>query len=132
MPARPVSPSSHAFLKKRLRTRRPRADDRRVLSRILATLVCAIVVALPQSVGATPRTHKIFAGAPGGQNASQYGARRGAPRAAAAAAPVRDALLPPAGKVFTGVAMGDSLGDFIAHVGRRPAVWEQFVSWRHN
>ena len=38
-------------------------------------------------------------------------------------------LLPPKGKVFTGVAMGYSLGDFIRRTGHTPSVWEQFVSF---
>lgn len=38
-------------------------------------------------------------------------------------------LLPPKGKVFTGVAMGYELGDFTRRVGRAPQVWEQFVAW---
>jgi hypothetical protein len=38
-------------------------------------------------------------------------------------------LLPPAGKVFTGVAMGYDLSDFVRRTGHRPAVWEQFVSF---
>ena len=36
---------------------------------------------------------------------------------------------PPPGQVFTGVAMGSSLGDFIARTGKRPAIWENFVAW---
>lgn len=39
-----------------------------------------------------------------------------------------DALLPARGKVLTGVAMGDSITDFTRRVGRRPSVWEHFVS----
>src|SRR3954469_17217070 len=35
---------------------------------------------------------------------------------------------PPAGKVFTGVAMGYDLSDFTHRTGHRPAVWEQFVT----
>jgi hypothetical protein len=54
------------------------------------------------------------------------------PYAAHAAAPAPDPLLPPSGKVFTGVAMGSSLDDFVHRTGRSPAVWEQFVSWNHN
>jgi len=38
-------------------------------------------------------------------------------------------LLPPSGKVFTGVAMGYELGDFIRRTGHKPSVWEQFVSF---
>ena len=38
-----------------------------------------------------------------------------------------DALLPPQGKVLTGVAMGYELGDFTSRTGRKPAVWEQFL-----
>jgi hypothetical protein len=38
-------------------------------------------------------------------------------------------LLPPPGKVFTGVAMGYELSDFVRRVGHKPAVWEQFVSF---
>src|SRR4051794_3353635 len=41
-------------------------------------------------------------------------------------------LLPPKGKVFTGVAMGTDLGDFTHRIGHRPAVWEQFVAWNRN
>src|SRR3954471_539255 len=41
-------------------------------------------------------------------------------------------LLPPRGKVFTGVAMGYELSDFQRRTGRRPAVWEQFVAWGHS
>src|SRR4051794_12414733 len=37
-------------------------------------------------------------------------------------------LLPPKGKVFTGVAMGYSLTDFVDRVGHKPAVWGQFVA----
>ena len=105
-----------------------------MLARILPTLVCAIVVALPQSAGAAavPRAPKIFAGVTGGQNTTQYAARTAGSRATAAAAAPRDALLPPAGEVFTGVAMGDSLSDFVARTGRSPAVWEQFVAFNHN
>lgn len=103
-------------------------------ARILPTLVCAIVVALPQSAGAaaSPGAPRIFAGVTGGQNTTQYAARTGPPRAAAASVSAPGALLPPAGEVFTGVAMGDSLGDFVRRTGRAPAVWEQFVSWNHN
>ena len=38
-------------------------------------------------------------------------------------------LLPPKGKVFTGVAMGYELSDFTRRTGRKPAVWEQFISF---
>lgn len=41
-------------------------------------------------------------------------------------------LLPPPGKIFTGVAMGGELRDFTRRTGRRPAVWEQFVTWNQN
>jgi hypothetical protein len=41
-------------------------------------------------------------------------------------------LLPPAGKVFTGVAMGYDLSDFVHRTGHKPAVWEQFISWNHS
>ena len=37
--------------------------------------------------------------------------------------------LPPDGKVFTGVAMGDELSDFERRTGKRPEVWGQFVAW---
>jgi hypothetical protein len=37
--------------------------------------------------------------------------------------------LPPHGKVFTGVAMGYDLSDFLRRTGHRPAVWEQFVAF---
>lgn len=37
--------------------------------------------------------------------------------------------LPPSGKVFTGVAMGSDLSDFVRRTGHRPAVWEQFVAF---
>ena len=40
--------------------------------------------------------------------------------------------LPPQGKVFTGVAMGYGLSDFLQRSGHRPAVWEQFVSFDHG
>jgi hypothetical protein len=40
-----------------------------------------------------------------------------------------DALLPPKGKVFAGVAMGEELSDFTRRSGRKPAVWEQFVAF---
>jgi hypothetical protein len=42
------------------------------------------------------------------------------------------ALLPPAGKVFTGVAMGYDLSDFVHRTGHKPAVWEQFIAWNHS
>lgn len=38
-------------------------------------------------------------------------------------------LPPPAGKVFTGVAMGSELSDYVERTGRAPQVWEQFVAW---
>src|SRR4051794_304250 len=38
-------------------------------------------------------------------------------------------LLPPSGKVFTGVAMGYTLSDFTHRTGHKPSVWEQFVSF---
>src|SRR3954447_22306173 len=41
-------------------------------------------------------------------------------------------LLPPAGKVFTGVAMGYDLSDFVHRIGHKPAVWEQFVAFDHS
>src|SRR3954471_1966059 len=41
-------------------------------------------------------------------------------------------LLPPKGKVFTGVAMGYDLSDFKRRTGHKPAVWEQFVRWGHS
>jgi len=41
-------------------------------------------------------------------------------------------LLPPAGKVFTGVAMGYDLSDFVRRSGHRPAVWEQFIAFDHS
>ena len=37
--------------------------------------------------------------------------------------------LPPAGKVLHGVASGADLSDFTARVGRRPAVWQQWLMW---
>jgi hypothetical protein len=37
--------------------------------------------------------------------------------------------LPPEGKVFTGVAMGYELGDFIRRTGQAPSVWEHFVAF---
>lgn len=39
-------------------------------------------------------------------------------------------LLPPAGKVLTGVAMGSDLSDFTRRTGSTPDVWEQFVAWQ--
>jgi hypothetical protein len=41
------------------------------------------------------------------------------------------ALLPPQGKVFTGVAMGDELEDFTRRTGQQPQIWQQFVAWNH-
>ncbi|MCW2968412.1 MAG: hypothetical protein JWM71_2184 [Solirubrobacteraceae bacterium] len=41
-------------------------------------------------------------------------------------------LLPPSGKIFTGVAMGSSLTDFEHRTGQKPQVWEQFVAWNHS
>src|SRR3954454_22590166 len=41
-------------------------------------------------------------------------------------------LLPPHGKVFTGVAMGYNIADFQRRTGHRPAVWEQFIAWGHS
>lgn len=38
-------------------------------------------------------------------------------------------LLPPAGKVFSGVASGDDISDFTARTGRHPAVWEHWIQW---
>src|SRR4051812_41667776 len=46
-----------------------------------------------------------------------------APRANAAT----DPLLPPRGKIFSGVAMGTELADFTRRTKRRPDVWEHFV-----
>lgn len=63
--------------------------------RILAALLGAIALAIPQGAGAVT-------------------------------------LLPPPGRVFTGVAMGDEIADFARRTGRRPAVWEQFVAWRQS
>ena len=34
--------------------------------------------------------------------------------------------------MFTGVAMGYGLSDFLQRSGHRPAVWEQFVSFGHQ
>ncbi len=48
---------------------------------------------------------------------------------AAPAAASADALLPPAGKVFHGVASGDSIGDFQGRTGRHPAVWQHWIRW---
>ena len=45
-----------------------------------------------------------------------------------ASAPART-FAPPAGKVFTGVAMGYDLQDFTRRTHHRPAVWEQFVTF---
>src|SRR3712207_3698223 len=93
MPARPVRPSEYALCQKRLIPRRARADVLLVLSRIVAALVCAIVLlAIPQSASA-------------------------------------GALLPPDGKVFTGVAMGSDIEDFTRRSGQAPHVWQQFVAW---
>src|SRR3954453_3881780 len=52
-----------------------------------------------------------------------------APSAHAAAA---DPLLPPAGKIFSGVAAGDNFSDFRRRTGRRPDVWQQFVQIHEN
>jgi hypothetical protein len=41
-------------------------------------------------------------------------------------------LLPPDGKVLTGVAMGYDVADFTRRTGHRPAVWEQFIAWGHS
>lgn len=38
-------------------------------------------------------------------------------------------LLPPEGRVFSGVAMGSDVSDFTRRTGRAPAVWEQFVAF---
>ncbi|MFL5845426.1 MAG: hypothetical protein ACJ762_12080 [Solirubrobacteraceae bacterium] len=38
-------------------------------------------------------------------------------------------LLPPAGKVFAGVAMGYDVADFTRRTGHKPAVWEQFIAF---
>lgn len=38
-------------------------------------------------------------------------------------------LLPPEGKVFTGVAMGEDIEDFTRRSGQAPQVWEQFVAF---
>jgi hypothetical protein len=46
-----------------------------------------------------------------------------APRAAASP------YLPPAGKVFHGVASGRDISDFRARTGRQPAVWQHWVRW---
>jgi hypothetical protein len=51
---------------------------------------------------------------------------------AAAALPARavaDPYLPPAGKVFAGVASGDDISDFEQRAGAHPAVWQQWVEW---
>lgn len=40
-----------------------------------------------------------------------------------------DPLVPARGTVLTGVAMGESVTDFTARVGRRPAVWEHFIAF---
>src|SRR4051794_31092243 len=37
--------------------------------------------------------------------------------------------LPPKGKVFSGVAMGYELGDFVRRTGSTPSVWEHFVAF---
>lgn len=47
-------------------------------------------------------------------------------------AAVADPLLPPAGKVFTGVASGESIGDFSARTGKSPAVWQHWIRWGGN
>src|SRR4051812_44419524 len=39
---------------------------------------------------------------------------------------------PPAGKVFTGVAMGYNLSDFLRRTHHPPAVWEQFVTFNNS
>src|SRR5688500_11887047 len=49
--------------------------------------------------------------------------------AVAAPAAAADPLLPPAGKVFTGVASGADIGDFSARTGKRPAVWQHWIQW---
>lgn len=47
-----------------------------------------------------------------------------------AAAPASaESLLPPAGKVLTGVASGDSITDFAARTGKKPAVWQHWIRW---
>ena len=48
---------------------------------------------------------------------------------AAAPAASANALLPPRGKILTGVASGDSLGDFSARAGKTPAVWQHWIRW---
>jgi hypothetical protein len=52
-----------------------------------------------------------------------------APSAYAAAA---DPLLPPAGKIFSGVAAGENFSDFQRRTGRRPDVWQHFVQINNN
>jgi hypothetical protein len=37
--------------------------------------------------------------------------------------------LPPKGKVFHGIALGDSYTDWQRRTGTRPAVWQQFIQW---
>jgi hypothetical protein len=52
-----------------------------VLSRILPAIVCAVVLAMPQSSSAAtllPPAGKVFAGVGGGQNTAQYAAQTGA------------------------------------------------------
>lgn len=49
-----------------------------------------------------------------------------------ASAASADALLPPTGKVLTGVASGDSLSDFSSRVGKKPAVWQHWIRWGGN
>jgi hypothetical protein len=51
---------------------------------------------------------------------------------AAAPAASADSLLPPAGKILTGVASGDSLSDFTARTGKKPAVWQHWIRWGGN
>ena len=50
---------------------------------------------------------------------------------ALAAAPAAGAApyLPPAGKVWHGVASGRSIDDFAARTGRAPAVWQHWIRW---
>lgn len=51
-----------------------------------------------------------------------------APAPAASAKP----HLPPAGQVFTGVALGDEVADFSSRSGRRPSVWQHWIQWGGN
>src|SRR3954447_345434 len=51
--------------------------------------------------------------------------------ALALAAPPASAnpYLPPAGKVWTGVASGRDISDFVARTGKHPAVWQHWIQW---